>query len=76
MFDSLQIQQGVLVWISPENISKELRGRGQDHLVSGDLLLSFPADQSNVEKFLFVPEITECPADVLLKIIPFQAKFV
>ena len=53
--------------------SEEGGAGGEDHFVSGELLLAL-ACQRHVEEILIVPDLSEGNTDVSLKVIPLQTE--
>ena len=74
VLDALQVEERVLVRILLEHRPEEGRAGGQDQLVGLDLARA--AAQRHVEQILVVADVSKSAADVRLKIIPAEAKFV
>ena len=73
MVDPFQIKKRVLVRVPFQDGSEERGASGQDHLVSFDLLVL--TGQGHVEEVFVVAQFLKRSADVCLKIIPTEAKF-
>jgi len=70
--DALQIedQRSLLIgWlVSSQDGAKEWTAGGEDHFVGLQLLIL--AGNGDIEKFLLVPDVSECRADISFKIVP------
>ena len=69
--EAVEVEERVLVLVSPQNLPEERRAGREDDLVSRDLLLRV-AGQSHVEEIRVIFQLPECSADVLLEVIPLQ----
>ena len=74
VLDALQVEEWMLVRILLEHRPEEGRAGGQDQLVGLDVARA--AAQRHVEQIFVVADVSEGAADVGLKIIPAEAKFV
>ena len=74
VLDTLQVEKGMLVLVSPENRFEEGRAGGEYHLVGEQLVIV--AGEGNVEKIFVISKLLERSTDVGFKVVPTQTKLV
>ena len=72
VFYPLEVEERVGVWVFAEHSPEEGGAGREDHLVRQHLLLL--AGQRHVEEILVLPQLAECTADVVFKVIPPKAE--
>jgi len=74
VLDALQVQEWVLVGVPLQNFAEKWAARGQDHFVRLQLLVLL-TDERNVQEIFGVSYVSECMADIRLKVVPLETKF-
>ena len=68
--EAVEVEEGMVVFVTPQDGSEEWRAGGEDELVSGHLVIS--TGQSHVIQIILILQLSQRPADVLLEVIPLQ----
>ena len=74
VLDTLQVEKGMLVLVSPENRFEEGGTGGEYHLVGEQLVIV--AGEGNVEKIFVISKLLERSTNVGFKVVPTQTKLV
>ena len=74
VLDTLQVEKGMLVPVSPENRFEEGGTGGEYDLVGEQLVIV--AGESNVEKIFVISKLLERSTNVGFKVVPTQTKLV
>jgi hypothetical protein len=72
VLDTLQVQERVLVGITPEDIPEEWGACTEDNFVR--LNLTVVTSKGHVKEVFFFSELSKSQADICLKVIPTEAK--
>ena len=73
VFNSLEVEERMLMRIPPENFSEEGAAGSDDDLMG--LQLRVVTGESDIKKIFLLPQVPEGGAHVGLKVIPTEAKF-
>ena len=73
MFHSLQVEERMLVGVSPENFSEEGTAGSNDDFVS--LQLGVLTSEGHIKEIFLLPEVPEGGAHVGLEVVPAEAEF-
>ena len=73
VFNSLQVEERVLMRVPPQNFSEEGAAGSDDDLVG--LQLRILTGESHIKKIFLFPQVPESCAHVGFKVIPAEAEF-